>query len=134
MDGVAVVAADEDERSRPFGVDRCLVGLDHDRLAIGVEAADMQISVGGVLIDVAGRTDATFPDEYLDGLRAEDRMARYTFGETGTGLITIVAVDDGILCGFATTGPAQDDDVQGPGEVYALYVDPGAWGRGSGGS
>lgn len=94
----------------------------------------MQISVGGVLIDVAGRTDATFPDEYLDGLRAEDRMARYTFGETGTGLITIVAVDDGILCGFATTGPAQDDDVQGPGEVYALYVDPGAWGRGSGGS
>jgi len=73
-----------------------------------------------------------FPDEYLDGLRAEDRMARYTFGETGTGLTTIVAVDDGTLCGFATTGPAQDDDVEGAGEVYALYVDPGAWGRGVG--
>jgi hypothetical protein len=22
-----------------------------------------------------------FPDDYLDGLRAEDRMARYTFGD-----------------------------------------------------
>jgi ribosomal protein S18 acetylase RimI-like enzyme len=74
-----------------------------------------------------------FPDEYLDGLRAEDRMARYTLGETGTGhLTTTVAVDDGTLCGFATTGPARDDDVQGAGEVYALYVDPGAWGRGVG--
>lgn len=59
-------------------------------------------------------------------------MDRYTFGETGTGPTTIVAVDDGILCGFATTGPAQGDDVQGAGEVYALYVDPGAWGRGVG--
>jgi len=56
-----------------------------------------------------------FPDEYLDGLRAEDRMARYTFGETGSSLTTIVAVDDATLCGFATTGPAQDDDVQGAG-------------------
>ncbi|HEX3566888.1 MAG TPA: GNAT family N-acetyltransferase [Acidimicrobiales bacterium] len=74
-----------------------------------------------------------FSDEYLDGLRAEDRMARYTFGETGTGdLATIVAVDDGAVCGFATTGLAQDEDVPGTGEVYALYVDPGAWGRGVG--
>jgi len=74
-----------------------------------------------------------FPDEYLDGLRAEDRMARYTFGEAGPDYpTTIVAMDDGTLCGFATTGPARDDDVQGAGEVYALYVDPGAWGRGVG--
>jgi ribosomal protein S18 acetylase RimI-like enzyme len=74
-----------------------------------------------------------FSDEYLDGLRAEDRMARYTLGETGTGdLATILAVDEGAVCGFATTGLAQDDDVPGAGEVYALYVDPGAWGHGVG--
>ena len=29
-----------------------------------------------------------FPDDYLDGLRAEDRMAHYTLGDTRPGMIT----------------------------------------------
>jgi hypothetical protein len=47
------------------------------------------------------------PDEYLDGLRAEDRAGRYTFGSADPGVpSTIVAVVDGVIRGFATVGAA----------------------------
>jgi ribosomal protein S18 acetylase RimI-like enzyme len=68
------------------------------------------------------------PDEYLDALRAEDRAARYTFGAADPS--TIVATDGGVIRGFATIGAARDAD--GAGELFALYVDPEAWGLGIG--
>ena len=71
-----------------------------------------------------------FPDGYLDGLRAEDRRAYYTFGDGRPA--TIVAVVGGTICGFATTGPSQDEDTADAGELYALYLDPQAWGQGIG--
>ena len=74
-----------------------------------------------------------FPDDYLDGLRAEDRMAHYTFGDGRPGSpATLVAVIDATICGFVATGPARDEDAADAGEVYAIYVDPQAWGRGIG--
>jgi ribosomal protein S18 acetylase RimI-like enzyme len=74
-----------------------------------------------------------FPDDYLDGLRAEDRMAHYTFGDDRPGSpTTVVAVIDATICGFVTTGPAKDQDAADTGQVYAIYVDPQAWGRGIG--
>ncbi|MDQ2788519.1 MAG: GNAT family N-acetyltransferase [Pseudonocardiales bacterium] len=74
-----------------------------------------------------------FPDDYLDGLQVEDRMARYTFGDTRPDRpATIVAVADATICGFATTGPCRDDDVADAGELYTIYVDPPVWGRGIG--
>jgi ribosomal protein S18 acetylase RimI-like enzyme len=74
-----------------------------------------------------------FPDDYLDGLRAEDRMAHYTFGDGRPDHpATIVAVAGDTICGFATTGPSQDDDAADAGEVYAIYLDPHVWGRGIG--
>ncbi|MCA1676273.1 MAG: GNAT family N-acetyltransferase, partial [Actinobacteria bacterium] len=74
-----------------------------------------------------------FPDDYLDGLRAEGRMAHYTFGDTRPGSpTTLVAVVDATICGFATIGPASDEDAAHAGAVYALYLDPPAWGRGLG--
>jgi ribosomal protein S18 acetylase RimI-like enzyme len=73
------------------------------------------------------------PDEYLDGLRPEDRAAQYTFGATDVRTpATVVAVEDGDICGFVTTGPCRDADEPGTGEVLALYVDPAAWGSGVG--
>jgi len=73
------------------------------------------------------------PNEYLDGLRPEDRMTRYTLGATEPGQpSTIVAVERGAICGFATTGTTRDTDVPAVGEVYAVYVDPEGWGRGIG--
>jgi ribosomal protein S18 acetylase RimI-like enzyme len=62
------------------------------------------------------------PDGYLDGLRAEDRAARYTF-DRRDGPRTTVAVVDGAIAGFATT---LGD------ELSALHVDPAAWRRGIG--
>jgi len=49
-------------------------------------------------------------------------MARYTFGDTRPGAAArIVAVEDGVIAGFATTGPARD--APGAGELLALYVE-----------
>lgn len=73
------------------------------------------------------------PDEHLDALQAEDRMARYSFGSSDAGAPqTVLAVDDGVIHGFATTGLSRDEDAPGVGELYALYVDPSSWGRGVG--
>jgi len=73
------------------------------------------------------------PDDQLDGLRPEDRAVRYDFTGRDPQLpATLVAVEEGVICGFVTTGPAGDADAAGCGEVLALYVDPDAWGRGVG--
>ena len=74
------------------------------------------------------------PDEYLDGLKPEDRARRYTFGGTDPREpMTTVAVDDrGTIRGFATTCAARDEDVPGHGELAAIHVDPECWGRGVG--
>jgi GNAT superfamily N-acetyltransferase len=71
-------------------------------------------------------------DGYLDGLRAEDRAARYTFHLVGPDQpATAVALEDDEIRGFVTTGPARGC-AQTVGEVYAINVDPSAWGRGVG--
>lgn len=73
------------------------------------------------------------PGAYLDSMRPEDRMARYTFADTRPGQPrTIVALDGGTIIGFATYGPCRDEDAPDHGEVYAIYLDPSAWGRGGG--
>lgn len=72
------------------------------------------------------------PDEYLDGLRPEDRAGRYTFHLAGPDHpATVLALDEGRIRGFATTGPARGDG-ETAGAIYALYVDPDAWRRGIG--
>ena len=72
-------------------------------------------------------------NEYLDALRPEDRANRYTFGSSDPlQPATIVAVDEGVIRGFATIGPAQGPDGHGSGELHALYVDPPSWGLGVG--
>ena len=73
------------------------------------------------------------PDTYLDTLRPEDRAARYVFGsDDPRASATMVATEDGQICGFATTMPARDSDVPEYAELAALYVDPEWWGRGVG--
>jgi GNAT superfamily N-acetyltransferase len=88
----------------------------------GVHVRSWQVGYRGLL-----------PDEYLDGLRGEDRMHHYTFGATGPAHpATVVAVEDGRIRGFATVGPCRDGDEPAVGEVSALYVDPGRWRTGAG--
>ena len=73
------------------------------------------------------------PDDYLDGLRPEERATRYTFGQSPSDAPeTIVALGGGSICGFATTGQARDGGQRRVGELLALYVDPAHWGLGIG--
>jgi ribosomal protein S18 acetylase RimI-like enzyme len=73
---------------------------------------------------------ALLPEEYLASLRPEDRAARYRFDDPAPERpSTVVATRQGRVVGFATFGPARDDDLGEYGELYALYVHPEQWGR-----
>jgi GNAT superfamily N-acetyltransferase len=73
------------------------------------------------------------PDDYLDQLRPEDRASAYDFASLDPHKPrTIVAVEKGLIHGFATTAPSRDPDLANNGELCALYVDPEQWGRGMG--
>jgi GNAT superfamily N-acetyltransferase len=73
------------------------------------------------------------PEDYLDQLHPEDRARTYDF--TSLDPLkprTIVAANEGLIHGFATTAPSRDPDRANYGELCALYVDPEHWGRGKG--
>ncbi len=73
------------------------------------------------------------PDEYLAGLRPEERAQRYDFGSLDPARPrTLVAIEADTVLGFATTSPARDEGTAGQGELCALYVEPDCWGRGIG--
>jgi GNAT superfamily N-acetyltransferase len=88
----------------------------------GVHVRSWQVGYRGLL-----------PDDYLDRLQPEERARSYLFGSCDPARPhTIVAAEEEVICGFATTAPARDVDVPGHGELCALYVDPPSWGRGIG--
>ncbi len=78
------------------------------------------------------------PDSFLDALRWEERLQRWeglladSSPARGSTLVAVTGQDN--VVGFVSTGPARDEDIAGRGfvEVYAIYVSPGAWGRGEG--
>jgi GNAT superfamily N-acetyltransferase len=73
------------------------------------------------------------PDSYLDQLRPEDRAQTYDFaGHDPLVPRTVVATEDGLIRGFATTRASSEPDLTNYGELCALYVDPDYWGRGLG--
>ncbi|MGH8327786.1 MAG: GNAT family N-acetyltransferase, partial [Steroidobacteraceae bacterium] len=73
------------------------------------------------------------PEEYLSGLRPEERARQYDFsGLDPDRPRTLVAIEADTVLGFATTSPARDENAAGQGELCALYVEPDCWGRGIG--
>lgn len=77
-------------------------------------------------------------DAHLAGLDVADRSRtwRARLSEGRPGAVTYVATIGTEVVGFASVGPARDEDLvrrqQGWAEVYALYVDPGRWREGFG--
>lgn len=103
-------------------------------MLLRVAEPDDAIAVARVHVrswQVAYRT--LLPDDYLDQLRPEDRAQAYDFASLDPRKPrTILAAEDGLIYGFATTAPSRDPDLPDHGELYALYVDPERWGRGIG--
>jgi GNAT superfamily N-acetyltransferase len=75
------------------------------------------------------------PDDYLDGLSVDDRLAQHEWSlrhprETWRMWVTD---DGGSVVGFAVTGPSEDADAdERTGEVYAIYLEPDRVGTGLG--
>ena len=76
------------------------------------------------------------PQDYLDALSVDDRALQWTrmLAETDWPRCgTFVLEDRGAVVGFVHLRPSEDDDASDDvGEVAALYVRAGAWGRGGG--
>jgi GNAT superfamily N-acetyltransferase len=76
-------------------------------------------------------------DAFLAGLTVEEREARWRHSVTDperapAERVILVAEVGGVLSGFAAAGHARGDDEFGMGELYAINVDPPAWGQGAG--
>jgi GNAT superfamily N-acetyltransferase len=99
------------------------------RAVAGDELAVAQVHVGTWQAAYRG----LLPESFLARLDPAERAKRYTFAAEGpVAPLTMVAVAEARICGFTTVGPARDADVEGVGELYAIYVDPSWWGRGVG--
>lgn len=99
------------------------------RAVAGDEPAVAEVHVGSWQAAYRG----LLPESYLARLDPVERAKRYTFAAEGPDSpLTTVAVEDATICGFTTVGPARDADMEGAGELYAIYVDPSFWGRGVG--
>jgi ribosomal protein S18 acetylase RimI-like enzyme len=74
------------------------------------------------------------PAEHLDSLDTVERAARWAdLLERGPAdhVLTWVAVVGPEVIGFASVGPARDEDARpSEREIYSIYLDPGTWGRG----
>jgi GNAT superfamily N-acetyltransferase len=79
-----------------------------------------------------------YTTEYLAGLSADERAARWT--EEGKGHLTrtdpahavFVAFSNGELVGFADIGPVQDPILSQCAELFAIYLEPAYIGKGVG--
>lgn len=76
--------------------------------------------------------------DYLDSLNPQQRLERRVeLLQLADGVrvaCLVVTGDDGVIEGFSNLGPTRDDDEDRDrvGEVMAIYLAPGAWGRGLG--
>jgi GNAT superfamily N-acetyltransferase len=71
------------------------------------------------------------PADFLAALDPAVFAERRRSGTRPPGAATLVAVDDGVIIGFASFGPDRSGE-PGTAELYALYVEPDRWGTGAG--
>ena len=71
-----------------------------------------------------------FPPAELDALPVDETRWRNRLEKPPAGWAVFVADEGETVTGFAALGPSRDE--RGVGELYAIYVDPSAWGSGVG--
>ena len=74
------------------------------------------------------------PDGYLDGLPVDVARRRRHLEDMPADIIDEVAVADETVVGWIASGPCRDPDRQGEryGEIFACYVRPDWWRKGTG--
>ena len=73
------------------------------------------------------------PQDFLDSMDVDAIAAGWSESIAAGRSRLHVAHADGIVVGYAGVGPERDDSAPvRTGELYALFVDPRAWGRGVG--
>lgn len=71
------------------------------------------------------------PETYLASIDADARERRWVEILSGGEHRTWIAEVDRRTVGFASVGPSRDEDAEpGVQELYSIYLDPEAWGRG----
>lgn len=72
------------------------------------------------------------PADALASLDVAEREAGWTESLTAGSARTWLALSAGRTVGFATLGPARDEDAdEGDLELYAIYLSPESWGTGA---
>jgi len=72
-------------------------------------------------------------DEFLDSMSVDQMASRWRQRLEEAATPTLVTERGGEVVGFAHVGPSRDDPDSGRGgELYAIYLEPSAWGLGLG--
>jgi len=73
------------------------------------------------------------PDEYLDSLSIDGRESAWRQNLLAADTLTWVAQESDSIVGWISAGPSRDADAGTlAGEIWAVYVAPGCWGKGVG--
>jgi ribosomal protein S18 acetylase RimI-like enzyme len=106
-----------------------------------VRPADESDAAAIARVEIAGWRAAyrgIVPDPVLDGLDLEHEAATWRERLQDQDVVRVSVADlveppaSPRLVGYVSEGPARGDDKAGVGEVWAIYVDPAAQGRGAG--
>lgn len=73
------------------------------------------------------------PEAHLQSMSVDRREAKWRENLCDSPAATRVAVDNGCIVGWISTGPCRDDDATpDAGELFAMYLHPDHWRRGIG--
>jgi ribosomal protein S18 acetylase RimI-like enzyme len=73
------------------------------------------------------------PDEYLDSHSIDERASAWRRNLVAADTSTWVAQESDAIVGWISVGPGRDTDAgTSVGEIWAVYVAPGCWGKGVG--
>ncbi|CAM3471058.1 hypothetical protein GCM10007368_09980 [Isoptericola cucumis] len=108
-----------------------MVQTDNDVVIRSADVSDAASIARVHLISWKSAYTSILPAEYLDSLDVGERTSQWQqILASGRGT-TLVAEGDERVLGFASYGPSRDEDAEdGDLELYAIYLDPEAWGRG----